>query len=70
MLLATRMVCVACPGCRGNINAVTLPLPDPPSDEFLALPEHLVEDMMDVLLYMSRRPTGPDVSAALSMPAL
>jgi len=53
-LLSSFMLCTACPPCGGNASAVQLPLPEPPPQEFASLPEYFVEDMADVLLYVSR----------------
>ena len=59
-LLATWMMCLASPQCGGNLSQIQLPLPTPPPPEFACLPEHFIEDMADVLLYISRY--APQVS--------
>ena len=48
------MMCLASPQCNGNLSQIQLPLPTPPPPEFACLPEHFIEDMADVLLYISR----------------
>ena len=62
------MLCTACPQCGGNLSSIQLPLPSPPPPEFACLPEHFVEDIADVLLYVSRY--APQLLAAARMDEL
>ena len=62
------MLCTACPQCGGNLSSIQLPLSSPPPPEFACLPEHFVEDIADVLLYVSRY--APQLLAAARMDEL
>ena len=53
-LMAAWLLVAASPHCNGNLSSIQLPLPTPPPPEFACIPEHFIEDLADVLLYVSR----------------
>ncbi|KAF5841726.1 ubiquitin conjugation factor E4 [Dunaliella salina] len=53
-LVASWLLSVAYPPCRGNPSAVELPLPGPAPIEFTTLPEWFVEDIIDLLTILSK----------------
>lgn len=52
-----RLMVVWLAGLAGGIH---MPLPAQPPMEFASMPEHFVEDAMELLLYASRIPRGLD----------
>ncbi|KAG1664460.1 hypothetical protein FOA52_006306 [Chlamydomonas sp. UWO 241] len=54
-LLCVWMMCTAAPQLQRNLSSLSLPLPEPAPREFTSLPEHFVEDLADLLLYVSRQ---------------
>jgi ubiquitin conjugation factor E4 B len=67
-LLACWLMYLAYPPCQGSVSALSLPLPEEPPVDFTVLPDYFVEDVVDILLNLSRAAPNVSVTAVLDQP--